>query len=372
MKKRKRTSFLIQSLTLSFVGILSAGLASGQSGPWGYVRSDGINSVVSLDNNGHVIEHYLLADGWHVGDLSAQAGAPRADWRAVPYVRADKINAVVYSNLTTGHIYELSLSAAGWHYSDLTANAAAPPGHEPVPHVRSDGISSVVFLGIQDEHVYEMYLLSDGWHCGDLTAQTGAPLAWGVPTPYVRSDGTNSIVYIDVNSKIWELYLSNGTWKAGCLTAIAYAPLASGGQPLNPYVRSDGISSVIYQDGNKDIVELYLFYGNWIYDNLTSQANLPRQLYSEINPYVRSDRTNSIVLRGADNHIYELYLQGSWHWADLTSNSGAPTLFQGGHPYVRSNKINSIVFLDNSGHIDDIFLGPSGWLWEDLTMLAGG
>jgi hypothetical protein len=222
-----------------------------------------------------IYELGLYQDGWHAGDLSTQAGAPAADYRAqmAPYVRSDGVNAVVYKGLDN-HIYELALYPDGWGVGDLTAQVGAPlADFGPAPYVRSDGFSAVVYKGF-DNHIYELALYPDGWGVGDLTAQFGAPPSAGTPTPYVRSDGFNAVVYSGSNGHIYELGLYADGWHAGDLTAQAGAPLPYGGFIGTPYVRGDGINAVVYTGQNGHIYELYLYPrdGRWHYEDLTALA----------------------------------------------------------------------------------------------------
>jgi hypothetical protein len=164
--------------TSSFSTLTGAPLAYSNAAAIPYVRSDGYDSIVYTGpDDAHVYElyHYRFSLYWHVGDLSDQAGAPVAflSEGPAPYVRSDNVNAVVYwASGYNNHIYELSL-LGGWHYGDLTdLTGASTPGSAPHPYVRSDGFNVVVYQGT-DGHIYELALYPDTWYVGDLTVQAG-------------------------------------------------------------------------------------------------------------------------------------------------------------------------------------------------------
>jgi hypothetical protein len=225
-----------------------------------YVRSDGVNSVVYEGDDQHIWELYLSgAQGWKIGDLTGQTGAPLADkgtssddaGRPAAYVRSDGFNAVVYRGKDK-HIYEISLPLGGaWKYGDLTAQAGAPLAKwGPVAYRRFDKVNSVLYVGTNN-HIYELYLPygAQVWKYGDLTAQTGAPPtgSQSLPAAYVRSDYTNSVVYVGADNHVYEIYLRGGTlaWKYGDLTGQTGAPLAAYRSPA-AYVRGDKFNSVVY------------------------------------------------------------------------------------------------------------------------------
>ena len=363
---------------LFFVGsavFITSGLALGQIG---YVRSDGISSVVYEGGDHHVHELSLLADGWHVGDLTAQAGAPLTASPPVPYVRSDGINSVIYQGADE-HIYELFLSGGNWYYGDLTALAGAPKGGFAQPYVRSDGINSVVYRSEEPaslRHICELFLLADGWHFGDLSALAGAPPGSFGVYPYVRSDGINSVTYVGgPGNHINELFLLPDGWHFGDLTAQAGA--STSGEP-HPYVRSDGINSVVFRGATatQDMDELFLLGDGWHFGNLSALTGAPAGAVDP-QPYVRSDGISSVVFLAFDQqfnlHVQELFLLGDgWHLGDLTAQAGAPPSGPSVHPYVRSDGVNAVVYTDLNGHVIELFLTDTGWQFEDLTALAGG
>jgi len=72
----------------------------------------------------------------------------------------------------------------------------------------------------ENNHIDELRLERDGWHIADLSALTGAPIAFSPLAPYVRSDGINSVVYQDANNHIVELRLERDGWHVADLIAL--------------------------------------------------------------------------------------------------------------------------------------------------------
>jgi len=375
MRSSVVSTILWKASALVFVIFLSSIVALAQVG---YVRSDGITSVVYEGGDGHINELFLLADGWHVGDLTALAGAPLPASEPEPYVRSDGTNSVVYQGQDT-HIYELYLFEGYWYYGDLTALAGAPRGVFQQPYVRSDGINAVVYRSedLATRHdVCELFLLSDGWHFGDLTAQAGAPTASFGVHPYVRSDEINAVTYLGgPGNHIIELLLLPDGWHFSDLTAQAGAPAI--GQP-HPYVRSDGINSVVFRGdtATQDIDELFLLGDGWHFENISGLTGAPPASVDP-QPYVRSDGISSVVFLAFDPrfnlHVYELsQLADGWHLGDLTAQAGAPPSGNSARPYVRADGVNAVVYQRQDGHVIELFLTDAGWQFEDLTAQAGG
>ena len=78
--------------------------------------------------------------------------------------------------LLSRRLAELFLLSDGWHYGDLSDQAGAPPTNvfpSPKPYVRADRINSVVYVRDEDDHVDELFLWTDGWYFGDITAAAG-------------------------------------------------------------------------------------------------------------------------------------------------------------------------------------------------------
>jgi hypothetical protein len=297
--------------------------------------------VVYRGTDDHIYSLYLelLRQGnswqevWHWADLSAIAGSPAAASDPYGYVRSDGISTVMYTG-SDGHIHELRLESS-WIWADLTAISGAPAasGGRPVSYVRGDGISTIVYTAASDGHICELRL-DDGWQWADLTALSGAPLPLSDLSAYVRSDGISTINYAGLNGHIHDIRLET-EWIWADLTALSGAPV-TGYRPYG-YVRSDGLNAIVYATSGADagrIYELRLDNG-WQYYELTSVPNAVRG-YRPVG-YVRADGISAVVyLGGSVWHIQEIWLGTAWHWADLSYLAGAPAMDSYPWPYNRS------------------------------------
>jgi hypothetical protein len=268
---------------------------------------------------------------WHWADLSDITGSPAAATDPYGYVRSDGISTVVYTG-SDGHIHDLRLEGS-WIWADLTAISGAPAAaSRPFAYARGDGINAIVYKAASDGHICELRL-DGGWKWADLTALSGAPLPYLDLSAYVRGDGISTVVYAGSDYHIHELRLAGG-WIWADLTAISGAP----GDPRRPlgYVRSDGINAIVYAHYGAlpgAVVELRLDNG-WQYYELTSVPNAVRGVMPV--GYVRADGISTVVYVGLDQHIHEIRLQTAWHWADLTYLAGAPASWGPPWPYNRS------------------------------------
>src|SRR5215510_1071332 len=71
----------------SACAIIVAGSAASAGELTGYVRSDGVNSVLHRDSLNHVQE--IFGPPWSHDDLTALTGAPVASGKPAAYVRSD-------------------------------------------------------------------------------------------------------------------------------------------------------------------------------------------------------------------------------------------------------------------------------------------
>jgi hypothetical protein len=311
--------------------------------PVAFRRSDGISMVVYRDDNNHIKALYLellrqpgrvyWQEVWHWADLTAIAGSALAATDPFGYVRGDGVNAVVYVGMD-GHVHELWLGTK-WTWADLTAIAGSPlaTGMRPFGYVRGDGTSTVVYQSAAD-HVIELRL-DNTWLWADLTTITGATLPSSSLSAYVRSDGYSIINYAGTDGHVHELRLET-SWMWGDPTAISGSPLTS----LTPYgyVRSDGMNTIVYATYNPDtdhfrIIEQRL-ENAWQWYEMTSVQNAVRG-YMPVG-YVRSDGISCVVYLGLNGHIQEIRLGTTWIAADLTNIAGAPNASSGPWPYNRS------------------------------------
>jgi hypothetical protein len=311
--------------------------ASGSPRPMAYRRSDGVSMVVyrGADNYIHSLYLELVRQGnswqevWHWANLSAITGSPTAASDPYGYVRSDGISTVVYTG-SDGHIHDLRLEGS-WIWADLTAIAGAPTAAgRPIAYVRGDGINAIVYTS--GVNIHELRL-DNGWEVADLTLLSGAPVPMSELTAYVRSDGISTINYTGYDGHIYELRLDGG-WICADLTDISGAP----GTSYTPfgYVRSDGINAIVYAGAGMNagrIYELRLDNG-WQYYELTSVPNAVLG-YSPVG-YVRADGISAVVYLGTDWHIQDIRLETVWQWVDLTYLAGAPDAGSRPWPYNRS------------------------------------
>jgi hypothetical protein len=307
-----------------------------------YQRSDGVSMVVYRGTDDHIHSLYLelvrqgtnWQEVWHWADLSAITGSPATATDPYGYVRSDGINTVIYVG-NDGHIHELRLEG-GWIWADLTAITGAPAasGSRPVAYVRGDGINTIVYKGVSDGHVHELRL-DVSWLWADLTAISGAPLAMSDLSAYVRSDGISTINYAGFDGHIHDIRLET-SWIWADLTAISGAP-GTGYRPYG-YVRSDGVNAIVYATAGSEsgrVYELRLENG-WQYYELTSLPNAVWG-YRPVG-YVRADGISAVVYMGGSVwHVQEIRLEkDGWQWADLSYLAGAPAMGSYPCPYNRS------------------------------------
>jgi hypothetical protein len=347
-------------------------------------QSNLIPAVVYVDNIGHI--HELALKGtWQDRDLTSAASAPSVAAGAQPmaFRRSDGLSMIIYlgADLNIHALYlELVRQPARvywlevWHHANLTVITTSPQASsDPFGYVRSDGISTVVYCGT-DAEIHDLRLESV-WIHANLTDITSAPQCASNPVAYVRGDGINTIVYVanisggPTGRHIIELRLDNG-WKWADLTDISGAPNPLG--DISAYVRSDGISTIVYGRDNGHIIELRLD-NTWKWADLTYIGGGPGTGQTP-RGFVRLDGINAINFESAPPDgglIYQLYLDNGWHSYELTS---VPNAVQGYSPigYVRADGISAVVYIGGPvPHVQEIRL-QTEWRWADLTYIGGG
>jgi hypothetical protein len=166
-------------------GMAKAPKAAGD--PCAYpMEKDRTQHVIYRSTDGNVIELFRKATGddrnWYSKDLTSEAGATKADSDPCGYVlNKDNSQHVVFRG-TDGQIHELFWSKAGgkWGTANLSAMAGAPKANsEPAGYVlNKDNTQHVVFRS-GDGDVIELYRKEEGdrsaWRMNNLTAATKAP-----------------------------------------------------------------------------------------------------------------------------------------------------------------------------------------------------
>jgi hypothetical protein len=218
------------------------------------------------------------------------------------------------------------------------------------------------------------------WSKANLTSLADAPPSLQ-PRPYIRSDGVSSVVSYSSNLRIFELALEGGNWHHYDLLSNSAGSPVEGHTPF-PYVRSDGVSAVVYLSpvgtGIMEIHELTLVNGSWQHHNLSAVTGTPVSVGGTFQGYIRGDRVTSVIYRGEGHRIHELALEGGTTWThyDLTAVTGAPTGPELGadgslHAFARSDGATSVVYCRSDGEVRQLRLGTNG-IWESQTLTSDG
>jgi len=194
--------------------------------PSAYVRADGLDAVVYRGSDANIYE-IASSDGtsWGVGSLTGNAGKPAiAAGDPFGYVRVDGVDSVVFRG-TNSDIWELYLQPGfNWQWGDLSSYSPTPlAAGNPVGYVRSDGTIAIVFRSVAND-VIEITPGNSAhpWISNDLSVIAGGPSWAGIdasdPMPYVRSDGGNAVVFLDGMNHMRELSLHPTGWTGRDLT----------------------------------------------------------------------------------------------------------------------------------------------------------
>src|SRR6185295_6401275 len=128
-------------------------------------------------------------------------------------------------------------------------------------------------------------------------------------------DGIDAVVYLDYYGHLHEISKSGTTWYDNDFSTLPglNAPLGSTHDDFfqpRAYVRSDGISAIVYRGQNNRIYEVSSNWGAnppWVVADLKYLATGAPYVYAgSPMPYVRSDNRNAIVYTASDHHIHEI------------------------------------------------------------------
>lgn len=390
----------IDPSTCKLTQLSRRGLPGATGSPAGYAREDGFSSIVYRASSNHIFEMYRDQIGWHQGDLSLgatlAASSPSA-WR-----RADHIASVLYRS-ADNHIRELYQNGGGWGAGDVSVSAGATAAAAlavgtPTGYVRADGGNAIVYRAA-DNHVKEIYAApGSGWSLGDISSTAGAltasQLASGDAVGFVRSDGASSIVYRSADNHIRGIYLAAGaSWVPEDPWALSGAPstaLAVGNPSV--YVRSDGISAIVYRSSDGNIHELALLVSltvapgggmtvtrNWAYGALTQNLGAPLAA-SDPSAFVRSDTVNSITYRATNGDLRELTLNdvnnvGWQSWLLYAQNGVGTNALTKPFGFIRADMMDSVIFETSDTHIRELSKSNTSstafWQLSDLTVSSG-
>ncbi len=229
-----------------------------------------------------------------------------------------------------------------------------------------------------NDRIRELALERDGWRHNDLLSLASGSAAEGhTPVPYVRSDGLSAVVYLSRSGQIHELTLVAGGWRHHNLSVMTGAPFALD-WGLEAYVRCDGVTAVVYRGLGHHIHELALAGGTWTHTDLTARtgAPTPGAFDGELRGLARTDNVSSVVYVSGDGGVrqFRLATNGAWTSQNLTGDSGEPrAALQGLASYVRMDGLNAIVYRGEDEHLYELTQGSGGEfdVLNDLTAMTG-
>ncbi len=229
-----------------------------------------------------------------------------------------------------------------------------------------------------NDRIRELALEPGGWkHYDLLSFASGAPAEGHTPVPYVRSDGVSAVVYLSRSGQIHELTLVADGWQHHNLSAMTGAPFSLD-WALEAYVRGDGVSAVVYRGLGHHIHELALADGTWNHRDLTARigAPTPGAFDGELRAFARSDGATSVVYISGDGEVRQFRLahNGSWTSQNLTGDGGKPkAALQGLACYVRTDGLNAIVYRGEDQHLYELTDDSGGEFdgLNDLTAMTG-
>jgi len=305
------------------------------------------------------------------------------------YTRSDNQHAIFFRAPCCGNIYQI-LGNPTVGIPPVTTNLGgnAISGSTPWGYKRTDNANTIVYIS-PDFHVHEL-----GSGDVDFTTQFGinAPLAAAAPPTgpvpdiigYIRSDNKNALVYRGSNNHVIEVrsnFTSSPPWLVTDLTTTSGGPNVGSGSAF-PYIRTDGINSIVYIATDNHIHELTSNFGGsptWLDHDL--YANSGETVIPSTDPwgYKRSDNTNAVVYVGNDNKLHEISRNGSnncftgFAWCTgVISVATAPSggLFRRPSGYVRADSKNAVVYMSNFNSLHEVTLAVGG-IWVEGTLPTG-
>ena len=333
---------------------------SASGNPRGYTRSDGVDVIVVRSPGSHVMEIVALVATDLTHEANASVSVLGDPWG---YKRFDNTNAVVYRG-SDNDIHELSKGGSPWSDGDLNivSHASGVPAQgNPIGYVRSDNKNAVIYRG-SDNHLHEFGLAVGGaWEHNDLTSVSGlhSSLA-GDPMGYVRTDGLTTVVYRATDGHIHELGLTNGgspPWVDNDLFVASGETVNAAFDPWG-YQHDANKNAVVYVGTDGKLHQLLLTIGTnppWTHGTLpaTQPAGTP-------SGYVRWDGKAAVVYRSVTtpSTIRETLLDGTWIDASLDSVDH-PSAGASGSPIGRraTNNMDSVVYLGTDSGVYEQRLG---------------
>jgi hypothetical protein len=337
--------------------------------------------VYFLDTSNDVYEA-AWESGWVTTNLTVAAKAPSAGmFSGLTCFGVGGTATRVYYADTNGDVYELAWENGSWVATNVTAKAGAP---------RADGGNNLTCFGVggtdsrvyytDTVSVYELAWENGGWVATNITAKAGAASIYrGTPLTCFGVGGTTSrIYYLDNNSHVQELAWETGGWVATDVTARAGGPAANTEGGLTCFGVGGTTSRVYYigwGSGKYGVFEL-AWVDRWVLTDVTTMASGPGTMgpLSCFGVGGVASRVYYPSFNGADQDVYELaWENGGWVSTNLTamaharaaSNSSTVACFGVGGTATR------VYYVDGTGPpgTGDNNLLPTGLVnelaWED-------
>jgi hypothetical protein len=351
--------------------------SSNSGGVVGYARSTGVDAVVRGGSDGQIHELRYENGQWLASEISGIPGAggtgqaPAPSSALTAYRRSDGSPSVLYRS--GNQLIETNLQSYGWRWFQFPLLAGTTPVGNPAAYVRGDGVGAVLYRTSAGHIVEVTETLSPFWTANDLTAAIpGAPLAAGDPTAYLRSDGVSSVLFRSADNQIFELYMSpDHHWDWGEPSVLAGAPAATS----NPrgYVMHQGTNSIVYSTTGGRVEALTLDGAGWHGADITGGG---ASSYSDPVPYVRTDATETVDyyswVYGQGGQIWELTNVNPWTANNLTTLFGTGSINSLPSPFVGNFGWDEVPYDFGANHVGVLEHQPgSTWYVTDLTLSTG-
>ncbi|WP_295943968.1 hypothetical protein [uncultured Xanthomonas sp.] len=262
------------------------------------------------------------------------------------------------------HIFEAFRTNASWQLWDMSAAFGLADAYSPPrAYTPSDGMTRVYFRDVSG-HVHEVRLTSTGWTTRDLTTATQAtnlPAALGSPIGY-QADGADRVVYRGVGNQLIELFLWNGNWQAWNMTTTPEAVPAAADPTA--FVDPEGSARVTYRDINGALHMLSAASTGW---HDTDFEHMPGFVPALGSPsgFLMNGSTN-LLYQGVDHHLYRVVLvDGQWVSEDMSLVDGAVSLASDPAGYTDAYGTPRIAYVGNDGQLHEFFW-QKDWLHRDL------
>jgi hypothetical protein len=235
-------------------------------------------------------------------------------------------------------------------------------------YTRADGQHEAVFHELGTSNI----LRSVGTPLSNLFLVAGGAMsgsnAWG----YKRHDGPDIRLYIDQNGHIHEVGSGDTDFNTCC---GINAPIAAS-KDIVGYVHSDPKSGLVYRSSNNHVIEVtsnFSGFPPWVSNDLTTIASAPVTAQGRPFPYVRSDGLSAIVYKGSDNHIHELSNTGPAGWSDTDLYViSHETVSAATDPwgYKRSDNKNAVLFIGGDSKLHELEATTNDWSTVNLPAVT--